>query len=90
MKQVKAMCAIDVLEMTANGLHLVANLPTVEDITDPEAWTENLNTMIQSVYDNDKMFLVTEDIAFCIRGLQNKTIVCKPVFTIVDKEEDEE
>lgn len=90
MKQVKAMCGVEILEMTANGLQLIINIPTEKEVENPEDWAETLSTMINSAYENDKMYMVTEDASFCIRGLDKKTIVCRGVFTTVYKKEDEE
>jgi hypothetical protein len=89
-KMKKVMCGIDILEMTANGLQLIANLPTEEELEDPDGWVDTLNHMAKTAYDNDKMVLTTEDVAFCIRGLDKKTIVFKGVFKIISKEEDKE
>ena len=78
----KTMVGIKILEMTQTGLHEVVELETEEPLTDPERQQAALSVITEMAYENDKMFLVVEDKAFVIRGLDKKTIVVKGVFKI--------
>jgi hypothetical protein len=79
-KLVKTLIAIEVLEMTENGLKLITLLKADPPSSDTEAITATLREFTMMAHDNERMFLITDEVGFSISGLTTKTIVFKGVF----------
>lgn len=80
----KALVGLDILEMTENGLQLVANLPSLEASYKKEEWEEAISDMAEKLYQLDRMFLSTDEIGIILRGMKTKTYVVKGVFDFYD------
>jgi len=77
----KTMIAIELFEMTPNGLLKVIEMET-EEITKLEDQQASLSQLTETLYKNDKMYMVFENQGFVIRGLETKTIVLKGKYRI--------
>jgi len=78
---VKTLIAIEVLEMTENGLKLIALLKAESPASsDTKMINATLEKFTKMAYDNERIFLTTDEIGFSIGGLKTKTIVFKGVF----------
>jgi len=82
----KEMIAIDVLEMTSNGLQKIVQMELEEPCSDEKAWAEVLNEMTEKAYKMEKMFITTSEWGFSIQNLKQKTIVFKGVFRVIEKQ----
>lgn len=76
----KTLIGVQVLQMTDSGLQEIATLMSENPSKDPKEWNTTFSDLIGMFYKNDKAYLVTEDLGFCINNLQDKTIVVRGIF----------
>lgn len=86
MSKAKAMVAIKLLEMSDHGLQLIAKLPTAEPIFDEEEYVKGIAEMTENIAKNTHFWLSTDEVGFNIPKMQEKTIVVKGVFELIERE----
>lgn len=75
----KKYIAMDVFEMTDNGLQKIVRIDA-EPSSDKEAIKESISQVAETIFSNDSLYMTFDDQAFIIKGLKTKTIVLKAVW----------
>lgn len=81
----KALVAVKLMEMSDHGLQLIAKLPLVNHSFSEKEWQELISEWTEKIYNNEKLWLATDEVGFSIPKMNEKTIVIKGVFEMLEK-----
>jgi hypothetical protein len=76
----KTLIGVKILQMTDSGLQEIASIMSENPSKDPKEWSETFSELIGMFYKNEKAYMVTENLGFCVNNLKDKTIVVRGIF----------